>query len=1044
MMRKLLLFVFGMTAAAPAFAIGMTIVAALEIFAAGSFAATMTAFAINMVVSAIITKAFFSPSDPSGGNMSGDSGNPGNHQQVPPATDNRLPIVYGTGWVGGIVTDMSISVDNQDLYFVLALSEVTSSGTDVFTFGDVYFGGKKCIFDTTNPYQVNQLYDIAVGPTGTYTDVSGNLSIYLYRNGSYTPTNSSVDAITVMGASNLTYKWDSTKLMTNCAFAIVHITYNANQGLTSLQQTKFQVINPLSAPGSVIKDYLTDTTYGGAIDISQIDTASLTALDTYSNVLITYTPATGGIGYQKRFSFDGVVDPNQSIMSNLQLMAACSDSLLTYNQILGKWGVITQQVTYSVAMALDDSNIVSSMMISPIDVAGSYNVIEVKYPDSTNQDAFASVTLDLAQTNPSLLYPNEPINKQSLNLALVNNNVRAQYIANRLLKAAREDLQVQLNVNFTGIQLEAGDIVTITNVNYGWAEKLFRINKVTDVFADDGSITSKLVVSEFNPTVWDENNVTQFALSPNTGIGDPGIFGTVPAPVVSAQYPTNVIPLFTVQVTSSSAGLIQYAEVWYSAFATPTMSQMFFAGTTDIQPAGNPYGVNTALPIVSLSNIPAGDYYIFSRMVNSLATSAFSPASTIFRWRPRTFQYVNRYLVVAYADNITGTSNFSFSPRNRLYYGLANLTTSTPSTTPSDYSWYLADPTFGTTIYLIYSNWTGRRFSFATSYAANAAGTGSFVPTLASTYDPTRWAALPDGTNSIDLDISSGQLIATGTTTTGTGEIAITNTPDGKVVASLAQYLNFGAGITQYTSSAATITVDIYGRVVGFTAPDSFYWTKTSFTATAGQTVFSVTRGTGYITGQCLVLQNGVLLDTSEYTDATGSVTLSVGVPVGTIVTIISMRSYNSGTGYYASFTRQTATVTNVGTYTPSPAITSGYELLFLNGTILNDQDYDIVGGAITNLPSNMTGLLTMIQWTQNNLGLPNGNPANVVAYANIGQTVYSFSFDANAFDLYENGIMLLQGTDFTTSTGSYSLANTPTVSTNILVQQTFARTGAA
>ena len=48
------------------------------------------------------------------------------------------------------------------------------------------------------------------------------------------------------------------------------------------------------------------------------------------------------------------------------------------------------------------------------------------------------------------------------------------------------------------------------------------------------------------------------------------------------------------------------------------------------------------------------------------------------------------------------------------------------------------------------------------------------------------------------------------------------------------------------------------------------------------------------------------------------------------------------------------------------------------------------------------------------------------------------------AFDLFQNGLLLIQGTDYTTSTTNYTLANNPTTTSNILVQQTFARTGAA
>lgn len=1000
----------------------------------------IVSFAVNMVASAIITKAFFSPSQP-GGDIAGASPNPGNRQQVAPATDNKLPVVYGQAWLGGIITDLSISSNNQELYYVLSICEVTNNGADTITMGDVYFGGKKCIFASSSSPNVTGLLDESTGVTDS--SVNGKLQIFLYRNGSYNPTNSTQNAIQVMQTSGLIYKWDNSKLMTNCAFAIIHMSYNPDAGLTGIQQTKFQVTNSRYAPGDCILDYLRSSTYGGAIPLAQINTASLTALNTYSAGSFTYTPSGGGTATQARFRFDGIVDTYRSIMDNLQDMASCCDCLIKYNEITGQWGVVVQSPTYTVAMALDDSNITSAIQISPIDIAGSYNVIECKFPDKSNQDAFNSTTFDLAKIDPTLLYPNEPVNKQSISLPLVNNNVRAQYLATRMLKSGREDLQVQVNTTFQGIQLEAGDIVTITNANYGWVAKEFRINKVVEEFGADGTITAKLTLSEFNATVYNDASITEFDPSPNTGIGSPITFGTVPAPVITNELPAADNPGFSVQVTSSSAGIIQYAEVWYSAFSNPTASQRIFAGTTEIQSDGTPYNPNTVLPLVNLVNIPAGNWYFFSRMVNSLATSPFSSASAIFRWRPTTSPYTSTYLCVAYADSITGT-NFSLDPRNKAYFGIQQSEITTPSTNPADYTWYLADPAFGTEIYLCYINRGLGRFSFDTGFADYAAGSGAFVPTQAAVFDPSLWSALPDGTNYIDTGVRTGQLIETGTTTVGTGEIAITNNPDGKIVASLKQYLDFGPGVYQKTSAVANLTIDIYGRVVGFETPDAFYMTIASFTATSGQTIFSVTRGTGYITGQCLVFQNGLLLDTSEYTDASASVTLSTGATLNDIITIVSFRSYNSTSGYYASFTRNTATLTNASIYTPGFTLTSGYELLFLNGTIVNELDYDIVTGNITNFPNLATGKLTVIQWTPNNLGTPNGNPVNIVANTVVGQSTYPFNYNTNAFNLYENGVLLEIGTDFTTTTNAYTFSVVPDTITNILVQQTFARTGAA
>jgi hypothetical protein len=196
------------------------------------------------------------------------------------------------------------------------------------------------------------------------------------------------------------------------------------------------------------------------------------------------------------------------------------------------------------------------------------------------------------------------------------------------------------------------------------------------------------------------------------------------------------------------------------------------------------------------------------------------------------------------------------------------------------------------------------------------------------------------------------------------------------------------------------------------------------------------------------VLQNGILLDASEYTDtagATGTVTLAVGATLNDIVTIISFRAENVTTGDYAAFSRNTATLTNVASYTASGfTLQSGYELLFLNGTVVNEFDYDIIDQTIAAFPNITSGLLTVIQWTPNNLGTPAGNPVNLIQVPTIGQTTYPFNFDASAFNLYTNGVLLEQTVDYTLGTGNYTLTNTPTTVNDIMVQQTFARTGAA
>lgn len=965
-----------------------------------------TAFAINMYASSVVSKSLA----PQGPNYNDATSNPGSRQQVAPAGDNKVPVVYGSAYVGGIVTDLSITSNNQKMYYVLALSEVTnteSGGTpDTFTFGDIYWGGKRCVFSGTNYTTVGTVgsvgYDYVVlssyskqpevgnvitfSNSGTpthytvsnwdvetntltlnfalsgvtagntayiYADtradvvglvdestfvtdvtVKGNMSIYLFNNGSFSGVNTSMSAIEIMQASGLIYKWDSTKLMSNCAFAIIELTYNRDANITGLQQTKFQITNSRHKTGDCFSDYWQSARYGAGLSAAEINTDSLDDLNVYCDESFTYTTYSGGTATQTRFRFDGSLDTNNTIMTNMQSMASCCDCLIKYNEIDGQWGVIVQKPTYTVAMDINNSNMVSSIQVSPIDLSSSYNIAEVKFPDSSAQDAFNSSTFDLSQIDPSLLYPNEPINKQTISLPLVNNSVRAQYLANRFLEAAREDLQIKVDINFSGLQLEAGDIVTVTNSSYGWEAKLFRISQVIEKFSEDGQVTAALSLMEFNPQVYDDKNITQFTPSPNTGIGSPLGFGTLYTPTITNVQSSAPVPSFDVAVIAASNGIVQYAEVYYSAYSAPTLSQRFFAGTTAINPGGNPYNPSSSMGAVTLNNIPQGDWYFSVKYVNSLGSSDFSASSTVFKWRPLTFQFSERYLAIAYANNATGTSGFSYSPRSKSYFGIYNNDTANGGTEPTLYTWYSIQ-NFGTDNYLLYANRQNRKFSFDVGNAGYLNLGGAFVPTETSVYDSSQWSGLIDPTGSnqsfIDLDLRTGQTIVAGATgnNVNDGFLAVTNNTDGSMKVNLHDFLNFGAGVYTKSFTAATLTIDVYGRVVGFTEADNFYYTEQVFDATAGQTSFSFTHTVGWI----LVFRNGDLLDPSEYTETGTTVVMNSACAVNEKIVLIYMRG-NSTSEYYEPLNIAISTSgSNTVTYSGLPwnQVQAGDVLSFAN-----------------------------------------------------------------------------------------------------------------
>jgi hypothetical protein len=873
--------------------VGTLIVAAITNTAVTAFTTAMfaAAFAINFAVSSLLSRAF---APDASGNQAVDNGV---RQQVPPSSTNSIPVVYGDAYLGGSFVDAALSTDAKTMYYVLAISHISPNGQFSFNLTNMYWGDRKITFDSTDQTKVVSLTDSA---GNVDTKVDGNLFIALYKSteaGVITSANGASLPSTYMGGSDLPVelRWAASgRQMNGLAFAIVKINYNRDAETTNMQTLTYFVSHYLNGtgaakPGDVWYDYITNERYGGAMPADLVDISSATALNAYSDGLIPYTDPSVGLVTQPRYRINGVIDTGQPCLNNINSIMIVCDSWNQYNAAKGQWSIVINKDS-SPAYAFDDNSIIGEIRVSAYDITSSVNQIEAEFPSGQNRDQSDFVYYE---TPAGLLYPNEPINKQSVQFAMTNDSVQAQYLATRILEQAREDLIVSFSTAYVGIQVDAGDVVTVTNSSYGWSNKPFRVMRVSEVSLPDGNLGASFELNEYNAQVYDDQDITKYVAAPNSDLPDPSYFGPVPAPTVTSIFASAAVPSFNVQPFMTSSSFATYAEIWYSAFSEPTATQRLLGGTTSLPSNGVPFSINQTLPTVNVQ-IPAGNWYLFSRLVNPIATSEYSPASTVFVWRPTTFQYTDRYIAVAYADNATGTSGFSTNPRNKTYYGLRNVPTANGSTNPADYTWY--EGTFSTTNYLLFANRTNRKFSFAVGNAGFANLGGAFVPSETSVYDSSVWGALEDGQNFIDLDERTGQLTKSGTTaiSSADGLLSVTNNTSGSMIVSLQKFLNFGSGIYSKSFNASTLTVDIYGRVVGFTEQDEFFYTESVFVATAGQTSFSVI----HVVGNILVFKNGCLLDTSLYTETTTTVVLTTACAVGEIVIVYNMRAVSTSQYY--------------------------------------------------------------------------------------------------------------------------------------------------
>jgi len=604
--------------------------------ALGSMGYAAAAFAINFAVSQLITRAF--------------ADNPeaqqdmGVRQQVPPSGVNAIPIVYGSAYMGGTFVDAVLANEQRKMYYVLAISSISPNGQFTFDQTSMYYGDRLIAFDPTEQGKVASLSDEVNPPD---TKIAGNLFIYLFTSnqaGTITPINSSGSLpSTIMGGSDIAVdqRWPvSGRQMNGLAFAIVVLNYNRDADTTSLSPITFNVSHTLNGtgvakPGDVWYDYITNKVYGGAVgwmpdgtfNSSFVNATSATALNTYSDELITFDDYEGNPATQARYRINGVLDAGQSVLSNIdRIMSAC-DSWMTYNAALGQWSVVVNKAE-STSFAFDDDNIVGEIRVSATDITSSINQVEARFPFKNNRDQAAFVNIE---TPSGLLYPNEPVNKYSITYDLVNDSVQTHYLANRLLEQAREDLIVSFSTTYYGIQVDAGQVVSVTNSDYGWNAKLFRVMKVNEASLPNGMLGARLELSEYNAQVYDNQDITQFTPVPNSGLSSPSYFSSLAAPTVTG-FPSATFPHFDVQVFVPVTGRVTWSNLYYTTSATPTASDWSWlssANSVNSVPVAN----NTYYTYAN-NVLGAGTYYFAYNVGNDIGQSVLSTKSTAFVWAP--------------------------------------------------------------------------------------------------------------------------------------------------------------------------------------------------------------------------------------------------------------------------------------------------------------------------------------------------------------------------------------------------------------------------
>lgn len=524
----------------------MAVFTALATAIVGAFATAGTIFGsallFNTVVGVVAAGLAFATAKVLGvfEAPTGNYQDPGVKIQLAPDTSNKIGIAYGRNFMSGPITDVAISNQNKTMHYCITLSEYVEGGT--YTVNQVFrdtanlnFSGANVISQTnknsTNVVQIANKIRCRVYAGNT----NANAQIF--------PSSGAVNATTMMP------HWTNTTdySMEDLVFAMIEVDYDNENGLTGLGAINFDITNSVSNPGNVLIDYLNNSRYGcglsnDIIDVNSITGTANTSLYGYSAEQVSYINNANVSVTQDRWQINGMLSAFDNTMSNIDKICQNCATWFMFDSKQGKFKVIPNRPTAS-TFSLNDDNIISKISVSSTELYSLFNVAEVEYADKNRRD---QQNLVRVETPAGLLNPNEPENIVSYRLDMVNDNVRAQNLANIDLNQARKGMVVTCTVDYTGIQIDVGDVVDITNDDYGFVAKEFRVVKTTENM-NDGTYGVALTLLEYDPDIYiTPANVVETGYLPPTDIAV--------VPVVPALPPTVFNTYITGITTYSTSG----------------------------------------------------------------------------------------------------------------------------------------------------------------------------------------------------------------------------------------------------------------------------------------------------------------------------------------------------------------------------------------------------------------------------------------------------------------------------------------------------------
>ena len=374
----------------------------------------------------------------------------------------NIPVIYGTRKVGGVRVFLETSgSDNQYLYGALVLSEgeINAITSIIVDDSEVTFDG--AFADGTEITSNDSKYGTTITIQPFYGTSGQSASSLLTTLSSWTANHK------LSGLCYLAFRitWDADKYIGIPTIqAVVQGRKVVSYDTSSVAQTAAYSTNPAWC----LLDYLTNTTYGKGIDITDIDIPSFYAA---SNIATTQvTPYSGGSDINL-FDCNAVIDTGQKLIDNTRTLLKGMRGFLPYTQ--GKYKLIIE-TTGSSVLTLNEDNIIGGIKVSSERKNEKYNRCQVNFINPNKDYQSDTIVYD---TDHATLKAEDGgfLQEGVIDLPTITNPYQALEFGEIVLKRSRNNLALELTANYQAMNLAIGDIVAVSSSITGFSAKPFRV-----------------------------------------------------------------------------------------------------------------------------------------------------------------------------------------------------------------------------------------------------------------------------------------------------------------------------------------------------------------------------------------------------------------------------------------------------------------------------------------------------------------------------------------------------------------------------------------